>query len=89
MKERLDKIKALFLDVDNTALCLKMYNNNGINDKENGERIIGIVDDKEWMEYNIMNNAYIYCEAPIQIYNLVKYLTGGLLPHFKVFFSNA
>jgi hypothetical protein len=76
MKERLDKIKALFLDVDNTALCLKMYNNNGINDKENGERIIGIVDDKEWMEYNIMNNAYIYCEAPIQIYNLVKYITN-------------
>ena len=72
MKERLQKIKALFLDVDNTALCLKMYDHHGMNDRENGERIIGILDDKEWMEYNIRNNAYIHCEAPRQIFNLVQ-----------------
>lgn len=74
MKAMIDNVKALFLDVDNTALCLKMYDNNGVNDKEKGKRIIGILDDKAWMDYNIRNNAYIYCEAPIQIWNLVKYV---------------
>ena len=74
MIDRVNKIKALFLDVDNTALCLKMYNYNGINDKKLGERIIGILDDKEWMEYNIKNNAYVYCEAPKPIFNLVNYI---------------
>ncbi len=77
MEFKLKKIKALFLDVDNTALCLKMYNNNGINDKENGQRIIGILDDDEWLDYNIKNNAYIYCEAPKPIYNLVNYITAN------------
>ena len=79
MRERLNKIKALFLDVDNTALCLKMYDNNGVNDKSSGKRIIGILDDKAWMEYNIKNNAYVYCEAPRQIWNLVQYVkkNGG------------
>ena len=77
MKDRLNKIKALFLDVDNTALCLKMYNYNGVNDKVNGERIIGIVDDMEWMEYNIKNNAYIYCEAPKPLVNLVNYVNSN------------
>lgn len=81
MIRRINKVKALFLDVDNTALCLKMYDYNGLNDKEHGERIIGILDDKEWMEYNIKNNAYIYCEAPKQIYNLVTYIknNGGTI----------
>lgn len=79
IRAKLDNIKLLFLDVDNTALCLKMYDNNGENDKKNGSRIIGILDDTEWLEYNINNNAYIHCEAPRQIYNLVKYITenGG------------
>ena len=77
MKDRIDKIKALFLDVDNTALCLKMYDYNGINDKDKGKRIIGVLDDKEWMHYNIRNNAYIYCEAPKQIVNLVNYISNN------------
>ena len=77
MNEKLKKIKALFLDVDNTALCLKMYDYNGVNDKEKGERIIGIVDDMEWMQYNIKNNAYVYCEAPKPIYNLVNYVKSN------------
>lgn len=76
MINRINKIKALFLDVDNTALCLKMYDNNGVNDKSSGKRIIGILNDKDWMEYNIRNNAYIYCEAPRQLYNLVNYITN-------------
>lgn len=81
MVTKLNKIKALFLDVDNTALCIKMYDYNGVNDKQHGERIIGILDDKEWMAYNIRNNAYIYCEAPKPIYNLVNYIknNGGII----------
>lgn len=74
MIEKVNRVKALFLDVDNTALCIKMYDYNGVNDKQNGERVIGILDDKEWMEYNIRNNAYIYCEAPKPIFNLVNYI---------------
>ena len=78
MIDKINNIKALFLDVDNTALCLKMYDKDGINDKE-GKRIVGIVDDKEWLRYNIRNNAYVYCEAPRQIVNLVNYIkkNGG------------
>ena len=74
MKAKINKVKVLFLDVDNTALYIKMYNFNGYNDKKNGNRVIGILDDKEWMAYNIRNNAYIHCEAPRQIINLVNYL---------------
>ncbi len=78
MKEKLDKIKLILIDVDNTGLCLKMYNNNGINDKENGKRIIGVKDDMEWLRYNIFNNAYKYCEAPVPIVNVVKHVvTNG------------
>ena len=72
--EKIKNIKAAFLDVDNTALYLKMYDYNGRNDKEKGERIVGILDDKEWMAYNINNNAYQYCEAPLQLVNLVDFL---------------
>lgn len=77
IEEKIKSIKALFLDVDNTALCLKMYDNNGINDRENGKRIIGVKDDKEWMAYNIHNNAYQYCEAPVPIFNLVNYVRNN------------
>lgn len=79
IRDKIDNIKILFLDVDNTALCLKMYDYEGINDKDKGNRIIGVLDDVEWLEYNIRNNAYIYCEAPKQIVNLVNYVTerGG------------
>lgn len=80
MKEKLDKIKLILIDVDNTGLCLKMYNNNGINDKEHGKRIIGVKDDMEWLKYNIVNNAYKYCEAPVPIVNVVNFVVsnGGL-----------
>lgn len=74
MKNKLDKIKLILIDVDNTGLCLKMYNNNGINDRLNGKRIIGVKDDMEWLEYNIVNNAYKYCEAPAPIVNVVNYV---------------
>lgn len=77
LKAKIDNIKAIFLDVDNTALCLKMYDYNGINDKEHGDRIIGILDDKDWLEYNIRNNAYIHCEAPRQLVNLVNYIVNN------------
>jgi FMN phosphatase YigB (HAD superfamily) len=74
MKTKVNKIKALFVDVDNTALYIKMYDYNGLNDKERGNRVIGIIDDKEWMAYNIRNNAYLHCEAPRQMINIVNYL---------------
>lgn len=77
IKEKIDAIKALFMDVDNTALYLKMYDYNGLNDKENGNRIVGIVEDKEWMKYNIINNAYIYCEAPKAMINIVNYVKAN------------
>ncbi len=69
-----NNVKLLFLDVDNTALCLKMYDNKGINDKETGSRIMGVFDEKDWLSYNINNNAYQYCVAPIPLHNLVQYL---------------
>lgn len=79
MREKLNKIKLILIDVDNTGLCLKMYNNEGINDKENGKRIVGVKDNMEWLEYNIVNNAYKYCEAPLPIVNVVNYIVknGG------------
>lgn len=81
MKNKLKKVKALFIDVDNTGLYLKMYDYNGINDKEHGDRIVGVADDKEWMAYNIKNNAYKYCEAPEPIINIVNFIKnqGGLI----------
>ena len=57
MQEKLKKIKVLFGDVDNTLLCLKMYN-------EAGKRIVGFEDANDWLKYNINNNAYIKCQAP-------------------------
>lgn len=54
-----------------------MYDKN--NDKENGKRIIGLLDNMDWLEYNIKNNAYIHCEAPLPLVNLVKIIekNGG------------
>lgn len=79
MEKKLSKIKAIFVDVDNTALCLKMYDFNGINDKEKGKRIIGVKDDMEWLRYNINNNAYLHCEAPKPIVNIINFVNqnGG------------
>ena len=51
MKGKLEKIKVLFGDVDNTLLCLKMYN-------EEGKRIVGFEDANDWLKYNINHNAY-------------------------------
>lgn len=82
MEKILKDIKLLLYDVDNTGLCLKMYmNDKGENDKETGKRIIGIRDDEKWLEYNIMNNAYKYCEAPKPLVNLANYVisNGGKL----------
>jgi len=80
MKQKLSKIKLILIDVDNTALCLKMYDHNGINDKENGRRVIGVPDPMEWLKYNIVNNAYKHCEAPVPIVNVVNYVVsnGGM-----------
>lgn len=63
MKAKLDNIKLVFADVDNTLLFLKMYDNNGKNEKS-GRRIVGVQDYTDWLKYNINNNAYIHCEAP-------------------------
>ena len=74
MKNKLDKIKVIFADVDNTLLCLKMYDNEGKNDKEKGKRTVGFAEYESWLKYNINNNAYIHCQAPEPIKKLVKYL---------------
>ena len=81
MQKVIKNIKLVLLDVDNTALCLKMYDYEGKNDKELGTRIIGIKDDMEWLRYNINNNAYIHCEAPVEIVNIVNYVKsrGGMV----------
>ena len=65
------KIKAVFLDVDNTLLYLKMYADENGNNNKNGKRIIGHADYTDWLKYNITNNAYIYCVAPTAIKNFV------------------
>lgn len=67
MQEKLKRIKVAFLDIDNSLLLLKMYD-------ENGKRIIGRLDYKDWLQYNINNNAYINCQAPTGVYNLVQQL---------------
>ncbi len=64
MKEKLGRIKVLFGDVDNTLLCLKMYN-------EEGKRIVGFEDANDWLKYNINHNAYIKCQAPRGVKNLI------------------
>ena len=74
MEDKLAKIKALFADVDNTLLCIKLYDNAGKNDKENGKRIVGRKEYNDWLRYNINNNAYIHCTAPRGLSNLVKLL---------------
>ena len=71
MSDKLKKIKVLFGDVDNTLLCLKMYN-------EEGKRIVGFEDANDWLKYNINNNAYIKCQAPSGVKNLIDDL------HFKI-----
>ena len=74
MKERLDKIKLVFADVDNTLLCLRMYDANGQNDKDNGERIVGVYDGKEWLRYNVFTNAYLHCTAPVGMTKVIYQL---------------
>lgn len=67
LEAKLNKIKALFIDVDYTALCLYMKT-------EDGKRTVGFPDYDEWLKYNIFNNAYKDCEAPKGMYNIVKAL---------------
>lgn len=67
MEKKLKKIKVLFADVDNTLLCLKMYN-------KEGKRIVGVADGDDWLRYNINTNAYINCSAPRGVKNLVELL---------------
>lgn len=67
MKDKLANIKVIFGDVDNTLLCLKMYD-------DDGKRIIGALDADDWLNYNITHNAYIKCLAPKGVQNLVNML---------------
>lgn len=76
MEKKLSKIKALFADVDNTLLCLKMYDKDGINDKESGRRTVGFADYEAWLRFNINNNAYVHCQAPEPIKKLVSTLVA-------------
>ncbi len=67
MEKKLEKIKVLFADVDNTLLCLKMYD-------DDGKRMIGALNYDDWLKYNIEHNAYINCIAPKGVYDLVYML---------------
>lgn len=67
MEERLNKIKAVFADVDNTLLCLKMRD-------RNGRRVVGFPNYEEWLKYNITTNAYIDCVAPKGMSNIINTL---------------
>nr|MCR5154999.1 hypothetical protein [Lachnospiraceae bacterium] len=51
-------------DVDNTLLCLKMYN-------DEGRRIVGVASSDDWLRFNITRNAYVNCIAPKGVYDLV------------------
>ncbi len=70
MKKKLKQIRAVFADVDNTLLCLKMKD-------ENGRRIVGVHDANNWLEFNINNNAYIECSAPRGMLNIINALHGN------------
>jgi len=70
----LEKFRLAFADVDNTLLSLHMYNNNGVNDKDNGKRIVGVREYEDWLKYNICNNAYIHCKAPKPMHRLLTRL---------------
>lgn len=67
MESKLNKIRVLFGDVDNTLLCLKMYN-------DDGKRIVGFESADDWLKYNINSNAYIKCQAPKGVKNLIEHL---------------
>lgn len=67
MEKRIKNIKAVFADVDNTLLCLKMYDSEG-------KRIVGCKAYEDWLKYNIFNNAYINCVAPKGMHNLITAL---------------
>lgn len=67
MEKKLKKIKAVFADVDNTLLCLYMK---GLD----GKRTVGFHDYNDWLEYNINNNAYINCQAPKGMSNIINAL---------------
>lgn len=67
MEKKLEKIRVLFGDVDNTLLCLKMYD-------DNGKRMVGAFDNDDWLRYNIEHNAYVNCIAPKGVYDLVNML---------------
>lgn len=67
MDKKLAKIRVFFGDVDNTLLCLKMYD-------DNGKRMVGAVEYDDWLKYNIDHNAYQNCIAPRGVYDLVNIL---------------
>ena len=67
MEKKLAKVKIFFGDVDNTLLCLKMYN-------EHGKRVVGFSEYDDWLAYNIFNNAYINCQTPKGMKNLITQL---------------
>ena len=67
MKKHLSKIKAVFADVDNTLLCIKLRD-------YNGKRAVGFLEYNDWLEYNIRTNAYENCTAPKGMFNIINYL---------------
>lgn len=75
MESKLNKIKVLFGDVDNTLLYLKMY------DKE-GNRIVGFPEYDDWLNYNICENAYVNCIAPKGMKNLLQIMKEN---HVKIY----
>ena len=67
MENKLKKVRAVFADVDNTLLYLKMKDTNG-------KRTVGFSDYNDWLKYNIITNAYIDCFAPKGMFNIINRL---------------
>lgn len=67
MENKLKKVRAVFADVDNTLLYLKMKDTNG-------KRTVGFSDYNDWLKYNIITNAYIDCVAPKGMFNIINRL---------------
>lgn len=68
VNKHLRNIKAVFADVDNTLLCIKIHN------PESGKRMVGFPEYKEWLKYNVFYDAYSDSHAPRGMFNLINAL---------------
>ena len=67
MRKHINNLKAVFADVDNTLLCIKLRDSEG-------KRAVGFLEYNDWLKYNINTNAYINSIAPLGMLNLINFL---------------